>query len=220
MSDATQTDTNKTKKKRGLLIDLAVVAVAIAVGLGFWNFSLRYRPKTPAKHETEIVNLLQTSGWVSPGLSKDKAIWLIGFRACPDCIRFETEQFPDLQKAGVDTRVILFPRREQSDAAERSGVAELWAKRDWKTLELWMSRPPQDWKATDIPVADEWYGRTLLVEQSRQLVEKMRPLLADNGIKMAYPTLIWRDAQGRLRGCACEKAETYKYVRKELGVTG
>jgi len=193
---------------------------ALALGLAFWNFELRYRPKTLAKHEAEISRLLESSGWVSPGLSKDKALYLISFRACPDCIRYEGEEFPKLQKAGVDTRVILFPRRDQSDAAERSGVAELWAKRDWKTFEYWMSRPPEAWKATDIPVADDWYGRTLLVEQSRQLVDKMAPLLADNGIKMAFPTLIWRDAKGRLRGCACESPDSYKYVREELGIKG
>jgi len=36
---------------------------------------------------------------------------------------------------------------------------------------------------------------------------------------MAFPTLVWRDEDGRLRGCACEKRATYRFVRKELGVT-
>ena len=42
--------------------------------------------------------------------------------------------------------------------------------------------------------------------------------LKDNGIKFAYPTLIWWNAKGEMRGCACERRETYRFVRKELGV--
>ena len=43
-------------------------------------------------------------------------------------------------------------------------------------------------------------------------------LLKANGIDFAYPTLIWWTKDGKMRGCACEKRETYRYVRQELGL--
>ncbi|OYX34501.1 MAG: hypothetical protein B7Y99_05255 [Caulobacterales bacterium 32-69-10] len=202
--------------KRILVIAIVAVLAVAAAGYGWWRTDLRWRPKTLTAHEAEIAALVETAGWVSPGKG-DKVLYLVGFRACPDCIRFEKEQFPLLQGAGVDTRVILFPRRTQSDAAERAGVAELWKTRSWETWERWSAVVPAAWTAEGIVSADTDPERAALVEKSRRLTEQLKPLLADNGIRMAYPTLIWRDARGRLRGCACERRETYKYVRKELG---
>jgi hypothetical protein len=202
-------------KKRLVAVLAILVVVAAAGGYAWWRADLRWRPKTLSKHQAEIAALVETAGWVSPGKG-DKVLYLVGFRSCPDCIRFEKEQFPALQGAGVDTRVILFPRRAKSDAAERAGVAELWKTRSWKTWERWSAVVPAAWTAEGI-VPDTDPERAALVEKSRRLTEQLKPLLADNGIKMAYPTLIWRDAKGRLRGCACEKRETYRFVRKELG---
>ncbi len=45
----------------------------------------------------------------------------------------------------------------------------------------------------------------------------LAPLLKSNGIGTGYPILIWWDRQGRMRGCACDKPEMYRYVRAELG---
>lgn len=203
---------------RRMLAVAVVAALALgAAGYGWWRTDLRWRPKTLSAHEAEIASLLETAGWVSPGVPGGKTLYLVGFRSCPDCIRFETEQFPDLQGAGVDTRVIMFPRRTVSTAPERAGVAELWANRSWATYERWMAGPPAAWTAEGLPPADSTPERAALVEKSRRLTERLKPLLADNGVRMAYPTLVWRDAKGRLRGCACEKRETYRFVRKELG---
>ena len=47
--------------------------------------------------------------------------------------------------------------------------------------------------------------------------DRLAPLLKDNGIRFAYPTLIWWNARGEMRGCACEKRQTYRFVRNELG---
>lgn len=205
-------------QRKTLLIVLVAVAVMAAAGYGWWRTDLRYRPRTLDKHEAQIAALLEGAGWVSPGVSDTKVIYLVGFRSCPDCIRFETEEFPGLQAAGVDTRVILFPRRSISTPEERAGVAELWANRSWATWERWMAAPPAAWTADGIR-SDLMPDRAALVERSRKLVEDMEPLLADNGIRMAFPTLVWRDRKGRLRGCACEKAATYRFVRRELGAT-
>ena len=207
-----------TKTRSTAILGLLALAVAAAALYGWWRLDLRWRPKTLERHEAEIVALLEGAGWVSPGLSNERVLYLVGFRSCPDCIRFETEEFPRLHAAGVDTRVILFPRRAVSTPEERSGVAELWANRSWTTFQRWMATPVAAWTAEGLPSADADPRRAALVEESRQLVDRLRPLLADDGVRMAFPTLVWRDARGRLRGCACEKRETYRYVRAELGL--
>ena len=145
---------------------------------------------------------------------------MISYRSCPDCIRFEKEEFPRLQAAGVDTRVIMAPRPRGTTAAERASIAALWAKRDWKLYEQWTSVPIPAWTAPGLPSADSDVSRAAQLQRSEAFIKAMEPLLAADGVQLRYPTLIWRDPQGRLRGCACEKRETYKYVRSELGVAG
>jgi hypothetical protein len=165
----------------------------------------------------KIEALLKSSGWVSPHL-KGKPLYMISFRSCPDCIRFETEQFPDLQKAKIDTRVIMVARRAKSTAPERTGVGELWATRSWKTYETWTNMPVDAWTGEGLKSGDADPARAALVEKGRVLVDDLRPLLAENGIELRYPTLIWKDAAGQLRGCACEDRSEYKYIRSELGL--
>ena len=172
---------------------------------------------TITKDVGKIAALLKGAGWVSPHL-KGKALYMVSFRSCSDCVRFETEQFPDLHKAHIDTRVIVVARRAKSTAPERTAVGELWATRSWKTFETWTSMPVDAWTGEGLKSGDTDPARAALVEKSRVLVEQLQPLLAENGIELAYPTLIWRNAEGQLRGCACEGPETYKYVRSELGL--
>src|SRR5207237_10257403 len=92
--------------KRTLGIALLVLVLLLA-GFGWWWTDLRWRPKTLATNGAEIAALLDNAGWVSPGLSDTKVLYLVGFRSCPDCIRFETEEFPRLQAARATQRVIL-----------------------------------------------------------------------------------------------------------------
>lgn len=167
--------------------------------------------------KAKILRLLNRSGWVSPHL-KGRTLWMVSFRSCPDCIRFEKEQFPDLHKAGVDTRVIMIARRAKSTAPERTGVAELWAKRSWKTYEDWTSIPVEAFTGEGLPSGDTDPGRAALVEKSRVFTDELTPLLEENGLPMHWPLLIWNDRNGRLRGCACEERETYAYLRKDIGL--
>lgn len=205
-------------KPRQIILSSILAVALVAAGLyAWWRVDLKWRPQTLAKHEAQIAALLEGSGWVSPGIGNGKALYLVGFRSCPDCIRFETEQYPLFQAAGVDTRTILFARRTNSTPEERATVAELWATRSWETWERWARAPIAAWKAPGI-APDTVPERAALVEKSRVLVEDLRPLLADNGLHLAFPLLVWRDEQGRLRGCACEKPRTYAQVRKELGL--
>ena len=205
----------------------ALILIFLVVGgglYGWWALDLRWRPHTITKNQAEIASLLKSSGWVSPGL-KGPVIYEIGFRSCPDCVRLRQEEFPKYHQANVDTRVILVARRDvnglaKSTPAERSTVAELWFNRSWALLDKWESTPIDAWTAAGIAPADGDAARTAVVEQGRMLVDQLKPLLAANGVDnqgFRYPTLVWWDKQGRMRACACEKRETYRFVRQELG---
>lgn len=203
----------------------AAVVIAIAVFGGglwaWWSLDLKWRPKTIKQHPAEIAKILESAGWVSPG-NKGPKLYMVSYRSCTDCIRYEEVEFPKLQKAGVDTRVIVVVISDKngvnrSTAPERATVAELWANRKWSLLEAWQQVPPDAWKATGIAPADGDIGRTALVAAGKQMVADLKPLLKDNGIEFAYPTLIWWTKDGEMHGCACEKEETYANVRRELG---
>lgn len=203
---------------------LGLILVIALVGGGYywlWSVDLRWRPKTIAKNQVEIAKILEQSGWVSPG-AKGPKLYMVSYRTCTDCIRFEKTEFPKLHAAGVDTRVIMIARAdkngvERSTPPERATVAELWANRSWTLHEAWTAGNPDLWQATGIPPADGDLGRTALIEASRKLVTDLTPLVKKDGINFAYPLLVWWDKDGRMRGCACEKEETYRFVLKELG---
>jgi hypothetical protein len=200
-----------------------VLALAGAGGWAWWNYDLRWRPKTITRHQQEIVRILESSGWASPRLS-GKRLYMVSFRTCPDCIRFKEEEFPKLHAKEVDTRVIEIARRDvngvpKSTPAERATVAQLWLSHDWRLMEAWEAVPFDAWNAPGIPPADGDMARTAVIEAGRKMVDDLTPLLKDNGIRFAYPLLVWWDDKGRMRGCACEKRETYRFVRKELGIT-
>ena len=201
----------------------AVTAVFLTVGHGWGavDDDAKDRPKTLI-HEAEIAHLLETSGWVSPGLSKTKVLYMVSWQACPPCLAYEKTEFPKLHAAGVDTRVIMYARAASSTPQERAGVAELWKNRSWGTWEKFTHIPIAGWTAEGLP-PDTQPDRAALVVKSQVFADKMRELMADNGIgtreHLNLPTLIWRGKDGHLRGCGCEKAETHKYVLEELGVS-
>ena len=200
---------------------LLILAVCLAGTWAVWNFDLRWRPKTITRHQAEIAKLLQSSGWAAPGLPGAK-LYMVSYRTCPDCIRFKLEEVPKFIARDVDVRIIEIARRDvngiaKSTPAERATVAQLWLTHDWKLMERWEAVPAEAWTAPGIPPADGDMARTAVIESGRSLVDQLKPLLKDNGIKFAYPTLIWWNAKGEMRGCACEKRETYRFVRRELG---
>ncbi len=205
-----------------LIVALVVAAALIGAGAYVWNTDLKWQPKTITKHQAEITKIVESAGWVSPGKT-GPTLYMIGFRSCPDCVRFKTEEFPGLHAVGVDTRVIEVARAEvngvaKSTPAERSTVAELWTNRSWALFENWNRVPVEAWTAPGIAPADGDTGRTAVVESGRKMVADLRPLLKDNGVNFAYPTLIWWTKDGKMRACACEQRETYRFVRAELGV--
>lgn len=203
----------------------AGLVAALIVGIGgaylYWDTQVRYRPQVITKHQAEIAQILERSGWISNKGTRGK-LYMISFRSCPDCIRFKTEEFPKLRKAGVDIREVVVARRDvnglaNSTPAERATVAELWINRQPALMERWMAVNPAAWAAPGVPPADGDIARTAVVEASRKMVDDLKPLLKDNGVDFAYPTLVWWTVDGEMHACACESARTYKYVRKELG---
>lgn len=181
-------------------------------------------PHKITKHQPEIIDLLERSGWVARPAAGAK-VYVIGFRGCPDWSRYFGQEVPRLQAAGAEVRLILVARRDadgqaKSTPAERATVAEMWANRSLDLLETWQAAGPETWTAKAIPPADGDAARTALVERSRVLVDQLQPLLADNGVsrdRFRYPTVIWPTMAGGMRACACEAEQTYAFVRKNIG---
>lgn len=217
-------------KYRAWAILILVAALAGAGAWAYWNYDLRWRPQTITKHQVEITKILESAGWASPGLTKGR-LYMVSFRTCPDCLRFKAEEFPALHSQGIDTRVIEIARRDKnglpkSTPVERTTVAELWIRHGtpgaWRLMEAWESVVPDAWTAPGIPPADGDIARSAVIEAGRKMTDDLRPLLKDNGVTVSdptgirYPTLVWWNAKGEMRACACEKRETYRFVRKEL----
>ncbi|MDP2010973.1 MAG: hypothetical protein Q8K11_12430 [Phenylobacterium sp.] len=209
---------------------LLVVVLAGGGAWAYWNYELRWRPQTITKHQAEITKILESAGWASPGLTQGK-LYMVSFRTCPDCLRFKKEEFPALHEQGIDTRVIEIARRDMNGLAkstpvERSTVAELWIRHGtpsaWELMEAWEAIVPAAWTAPGIIPADSDIARSAVIEAGRKMTDDLRPLLKDNGVAVSeptgirYPTLVWWNAKGEMRACACEKRETYRFVRKEL----
>jgi hypothetical protein len=200
------------------------IVLAVALALIWWKLEGRWRPKTVTKHQAEIAAALESAGWVS-GHAAGPKVYVIAFRSCPDWSRYYAEEVPKLQKAGAETRLILVARRDQngqskSTPQERSTVAELWANRSLALLQKWQAAPVETWAAPGILHADGDAARSAVVEQSRALVDRLQPLLKDNGLdrdRMRYPTVVWWTKDGKMKACACEAEQTYRFVRKDLG---
>jgi hypothetical protein len=203
----------------GVAVVLGLTAVT---GYFYWDLNVRYRPRALTHSPLEIARTLERAGWVSPGL-RGRVLYMVSFRTCPDCERFQRTAFARLHRAGVDTRVIVVARADSrgishSTPAERTTVAELWANRSWALFQRWEATPPATWTAPGLIPADTDTSRTAIVEAGRQMIETLRPLLAENGISFAYPLLAWQSADGTWRACACESPRTYGYVLRDLGV--
>lgn len=208
---------------RNWVVTLLILGLAGAGVYEWWNLDLRWRPHAIIRNQAEIGKILEASGWVSPHLAGPK-LYMISFRACPDCIRYEQTEFPKLQAAGVDTRVIVIALPDvegasKSTPVERSTVAELWFNRSWSLLQKWTATPLDAWTAPGIPPADGDVARSAVVEVGRDAVDKLKPLLKANGVNFAYPTLVWWTKDGKMTACACESPNSYRFVRQDLGAS-
>jgi len=151
---------------------------------------------------------------------------MVSFRSCPYCVDYETVEFPRLQKAGVDTRVILFARRDQdgeahSTPAERATVAQIWRSRDWGLYQHWTATPVASWPTSGQvpPSADTDPARQAAVEASRVAVERIGAALASNGVELHYPGLIYQTADGRWRAFIGYDPKAAAAIRADLGIS-
>ncbi len=210
---------NRTRLWASLIL---ILVVAAGVAWAWWNFDLRWRPRVIAKDQAQIARILDTARWVSPG-ARGNRLYMVAYRDCPACLRFEKLAFPKLRAAGVDLRVIMIARADtnglvQSTPAERATVAELWLNRDWRLFERWMAvTPAEAWTAPGLPPADGDVARAAVIQAGRAAVEALRPRLKANGIEFAYPTLIWWTKGDVMHGCACQDPRSYGPVERELG---
>ena len=94
-------------------------------------------------------------------------------------------------------------------------MAQVWLTHDWKLLQRWEAAPAA--RNAGIPPADGDMARSAVIEAGRKMVDDLTPLMKANGVKFSYPLLVWWDGKGRMRACACDRPETYRFVRRELG---
>lgn len=202
---------------------LALFAVAIFGGLYlWWSLDLRWRPHVVTRNQAEIAKILDGAGWVAPGLTGPK-LYIITYRGCADCDRYAAAEFPALQKAGVDTRVVVVARPDvngqaRSTPAERSTVAELWVNRNWSLYQRWNAGLAASWTAEGLPAADGNAARSAVIEAGRDMVDRLTPLLKANGVAFGYPTLVWWAKDGRMEACACGAPQRRAPVRRDLGL--
>lgn len=202
-----------------------LVLIAAVLGGGFymfWRFDLRWRPHVVSKNAAAIGTTLEGSGWVSPGLSGPK-LYVVAYRDCGICNRYEASEFPVLQRAGIDTRVIVIARSDRngqprSTPVERSTVAELWVNRSWDLFQSWFAVPTAAWTAAGIKPADGDVARSSVVEAGRDTADKLRALLKASGVTFHAPMLIWWTKAGKMEACACREPQAWAPVRHALGV--
>jgi hypothetical protein len=210
------------KTIRNLFI-LALVFVLVGGGLyEWWNLVGRFQPHAITSNQAEIGKILEGAGGVSPGLSGPK-LYVIADRANPALESLYLTDFPRLQDAQVDTVVIMIAKPDQqgasqSTADERSTVAELWVNKNWALFQRWMKASPQTWAAAGIPPADTDVARSAVVEVGRAAVDKLTPLLKQNGVDFGYPLLVWWTKDGKMQAVVADDSRKTAHVLKDLGV--
>lgn len=200
----------------------AVIGLALAGGgyWAYWNFYARFQPVTVTRNQVEIQRLLDESSWISAG-GGGQALYVIGYRDSAAMQRFEREEGPKLRAAGVEMRVLVFARGDreglqQSTAAERATVAELWLTRDWVLYQRWTATPVNNWTAAGIPSADGNLARGAVVDAGRDFVGQLSRNLSEAGLQTRYPLIIWRDREGFMKACACSDARSWAFIRDDL----
>jgi hypothetical protein len=201
----------------------AVIGLALAGGgyWAYWNFYARFQPVTVTRNQGEIQRLLDESSWISAG-GGGQALYVIGYRDSAAMQRFEREEAPKLRAAGVETRILVFARADreglqQSTAAERATVAELWLTRDWVLYQRWTATPVNNWTAAGIPSADGNLARAAVVDAGRDFVGQLSRNLSEAGLQTRYPLIIWRDREGFMKACACSDSRSWAFIRDDLG---
>ncbi len=182
----------------------------------------RLLPKAPHTVRVDadaLAAVLHQAPWVSPG-GTGPVLYKVGYRSCPDCIAWDRSVLPGLLAAGVQTRILLYARRQGATALERAMAAALACGRDWQMYERWTGDveaayahrygvPPE-------PQAGTRLGACL--EQGRQARDRIEQILAENGLNMETPALFWQDSKGAWRAFMGNNARVNRRIRRELGL--
>ncbi|MDI7775895.1 hypothetical protein [Asticcacaulis sp. EMRT-3] len=214
--------------RKTLLWAMALVVIVPAVLGGaywvYWDQVVRFAPVVISNPDDvpKIQSLLDRVDYVSPG-PQTRFVYLVTYRNCVPCNDYQRKEFPKLQAAGVETRVIVFARPDnqniaQSSPEERSTVAELWLNRSWPLYVQWFNTPNENWKATGLPVADKDMARSGVVWASRDFVDELGPILRRNKVNVGYPLIIWRDGDHQLKVCNCASEKAYPFIRQDFGI--
>lgn len=201
----------------------ALVGLLIAGGgyWAYWTYYARFQPVTVSRDQGSIQTLLDEAGWISAG-GGGSPVYIVGYRDSAAMQRYEREEVPKLKAAGAEVRIILFARpdregAQQSTAAERATVAELWLTRDWSLYERWTATPTASWTAAGIPAADDNLARSAVVDAGQKFVIDLTGYLRNSGLQPQYPLILWRDQQGYLKACACSDPRSWVFIRDDLG---
>ncbi len=84
------------------LVLVGILAVAGAVVFLMWDLDWRWRPHTITKHQAEIAQALDQSGWVSPHLTGPK-LYVIVYRDCARLHAVRTGRVPEAAGAPTST---------------------------------------------------------------------------------------------------------------------
>jgi hypothetical protein len=222
---------SRARRGRAGTLVLGAVAAALLFAVGFVGLdrlaSLAPAALQPAAPQPRVVDaqaqeietLLAQASWVSLG-GAGAPVHILAHRHDEVSARFLTEMAPRLADSGAEVRVTMFAPADrdgvvQSTRAERTTVAELWLTRDPALLERWLATDPARWTAAGLPSADEDAARTDVVDQGRRLAARLEGLVSAAGGRPSFPLVIWRDAAGRLRTCACADARSWAVVLQD-----
>ena len=215
--------------RKFLLWAMALVVIIPALfGTGYWLYwdrFIRYAPVTITNVESQIAiqTLLDQADYLSPG-KKDRWVYLVTYRGCKACRDYENQEFPKLQAAGIETRVIVYTLADdkgvkRSTPAERATVAELWLTRNWAFYQAWQSATDDTWTADGLTSADTDWGRRAVVIGAQDYVNQLAAELRNDKVTVGFPLIIWRDKNNQIRVCGCTTDKAYHFIREDLGAS-
>lgn len=207
----------------------ALLFVAAAVFAGTWYVAVYQKPPVPGRmlprHPStvkvgvaELTDALEHGPWVSPGL-KGKRIYKLGFRTCPDCIRWDKTEMKAYHDAGIDTREIIYARAKDTPAI-KAVTADLACTREWTIYERWMADVPEAYtEKYGMPPAPETDQRRTACLQWGQIVhDRVKAVMKQNGWALEVPALFWRAPNGDWRVFLGDDHRAKREIRRELGV--
>ncbi len=189
----------KELRVTGVLIAFMILFAAARCVDGLGNSG----PMTLTQGTAQLESILDEIAYTSPDIDgNNKAvIYQISFRGCPPCIQSHENILPQLQDAGVETRLVTTARRHQSSAKERAAVVENIRRRDWSFTQMWWAErhPRRFYAQTDLPPVEGDAAREADLQALQSHVDALAQLMALNGHIFGYPALIWKSAGGQYK---------------------